>query len=121
MILPFAQTGLRVSELTSLAIRDIDLGTGHTSARSSTQQRITPLTATTVALLRGWLAERADAPADPLLPTTRGTPLTRAEHGHTRSPDPARAQPDKVNGDAFPAPPITTWGSSLSRAPGLVG
>jgi integrase/recombinase XerD len=80
MILLAAQTGLRVSELTSLTIGDIHLGTGpHLSTfGKGRKQRVTPLTATTVAVLRVWLAECAGAPTDPLLPTTRGTPLTRA-------------------------------------------
>ena len=73
------QTGLRASELTSLTIGDVHLGTGaHVSCLGKgRKQRITPLTATTTAVLGGWLAERAGQPADPLFITRRGTPLSR--------------------------------------------
>ena len=73
------QTGLRATELTSLTIGDVHLGTGaHVSCLGKgRKQRITPLTATTVAVLAGWLAERGGLPADPLFITRRGTPLSR--------------------------------------------
>jgi site-specific recombinase XerD len=73
------QTGLRATELTSLTIGDVHLGTGaHVSCLGKgRKQRITPLTAATVAALRGWLAERGGLPADPLFITRRGTPLSR--------------------------------------------
>ena len=41
------------------------------------KQRVTPLTATTVAVLRVWLAERAGTPDSPLFPTSRGGRLSR--------------------------------------------
>ena len=74
-----AETGLRVSELTSLRHRDVDLGTGaHVSCRARAgNSRITPLPRPTVAVLRSWLAERGGSPADPLFITRRGTPLSR--------------------------------------------
>ena len=73
------QTGLRATELTGLTIGDVHLGTGaHVSCPGKgRKQRITPLTAATVAVLRHWLAERGGLPADPLFPTRRGTPLSR--------------------------------------------
>ena len=73
------QTGLRATELTSLTIGDVHLGTGaHVSCLGKgRKQRITPLTATTTAVLGGWLAERAGQTADPLFITRRGTPLSR--------------------------------------------
>jgi integrase/recombinase XerD len=73
------QTGLRATELTSLTIADVHLGTGaHVSCTGKgRKQRITPLTTATVAVLRGWLAERDGLPADPLFITRRGTPLSR--------------------------------------------
>ena len=73
------QTGLRATELTSLAIGDIHLGTGaHVSCLGKgRKQRITPLTPATVTVLRSWLAERGGLPADPLFITRRGTPLSR--------------------------------------------
>ena len=74
-----AQTGLRASELISLACDDIDLGTGaHVSCiGKGRKQRITPLTKTTAAVLRAWLAERGGQPTDPLFPTSQGHKLSR--------------------------------------------
>jgi integrase/recombinase XerD len=73
------QTGLRASELTNLTRADAHLGTGaHISCLGKgRKERITPLTAVTVAVLRAWLAEWAADPTDPLFPTGRGTPLSR--------------------------------------------
>src|SRR5437899_5232423 len=72
------QTGLRATELTSLTIGDVHLGTGaHVSCLGKgRKQRITPLTAATAATLRTWLAERAGLPTEPLFPTRRGDPLS---------------------------------------------
>ncbi|MEX1157028.1 MAG: tyrosine-type recombinase/integrase [Chloroflexota bacterium] len=79
LLLVAVQTGLRVSELIGLRCADVHLGTGaHVSCRGKgRKERITPLTRTTVAVLRVWLAERAGEPADPLFPTATGTPLSR--------------------------------------------
>lgn len=72
------QTGLRVSELTSLACRDVQLDSGahvrcHGKGR---KERVTPLTTLTVAVLRVWVKEQAGEPIDPLFPTARGRPLS---------------------------------------------
>lgn len=79
LLLLAVQTGLRVSELIGLRRADVHLGTGaHVSCRGKgRKERITPLTRTTVAVLRVWLAERAGAAADPLFPTATGRPLSR--------------------------------------------
>ena len=73
------QTGLRATELITLAIGDTHLGTGaHISCTGKgRKQRITPLTSSTVTVLQAWLAERGGLSADPLFPTRRGTPLSR--------------------------------------------
>jgi integrase/recombinase XerD len=78
MLLLAVQTGLRTAELTSLTCADIHLGTGaHVSCHGKgRKQRITPLTAGTVAVLRSWLAERAGAPDQPLFPTNRGSAMS---------------------------------------------
>ena len=78
-ILLAIQTGLRASELTALTRRDVHLGAGayvacHGKGRKN---RITPLTPGTVTTLRGWLAERAGTPDDPLFTTIRGGPMSR--------------------------------------------
>jgi integrase/recombinase XerD len=73
------QTGLRASELTGLDCGDLRLTTGaHVSCRGKgRKQRITPLTAITVAVLRVWLTERAGHRDEPLFPTARGGRLSR--------------------------------------------
>ncbi|WP_050526812.1 tyrosine-type recombinase/integrase [Pseudorhodobacter aquimaris] len=73
------QTGLRASELTGLVYADVHLGAcAHVSCNGKgRQQRITPLTSNTVALLRAWLAERAGPPSDPLFSTRTGRALSR--------------------------------------------
>lgn len=79
LLLTAIQTGLRVSELTGVNRSDVHLDTGaHVSCQGKgRKQRITPLTAVTVAVLRVWLAERDDHPNDPLFPTVRGHRLSR--------------------------------------------
>ncbi len=88
LLLVAVQTGLRVSELTALCCRDVHLGAGaHVRCvGKGRKQRCTPLTAQTVAVLRGWLAERRGQPEDPLFPTSRGRPLSRGDHGRQRCP-----------------------------------
>ena len=73
LLLVAVQTGLRVSELTGLCCRDVHPGAGaHVRCvGKGRKQRCTPLTAQTVAVLRGWLAERRGRPEDPLFPTSR--------------------------------------------------
>jgi site-specific recombinase XerD len=79
LIMLACQTGLRVSELLHLTHADVHLGTGpHVSCvGKGRKQRITPLTAATVAILRAWQQEHPGTPTDPLFPTRRGTPLSR--------------------------------------------
>jgi site-specific recombinase XerD len=73
------QTGLRISELTSLTGHDMHLDTAaHVGCRGKgRKQRITPLTSRTVAVLRVWSTERAGQPNDPLFPTRTGRQLSR--------------------------------------------
>ena len=73
------QTGLRVTELTSLRCQDAHLGTGpHVQTRGKgRKQRVTPLTSQTVAVLKLWLRERDGHPDQPLFPTSRGRALSR--------------------------------------------
>jgi integrase/recombinase XerD len=73
------QTGLRVTELTSLRCQDAHLGTGpHVQAfGKGRKHRATPLTSQSVAVLREWLKERDGRPDQPLFPTSRGRALSR--------------------------------------------
>jgi integrase/recombinase XerD len=79
MLATALQTGLRASELVSLSVNDVHLGTGaHVSCLGKgRKQRITPLTASTVTVLKNWLQEHAGLPAGPLFPARTGTPLSR--------------------------------------------
>jgi site-specific recombinase XerD len=73
------QTGLRVSELVGLRCGDIVLTTGaHVRCLGKGRKdRCTPLTRDAVAVLRGWLADRAGDPDAPAFPSRRGTKLSR--------------------------------------------
>jgi integrase/recombinase XerD len=71
------QTGLRVSELTALCRRDLQLGTGpHVRCYGKgRKERCTPLTKATIKTLQVWLAELGDPPDQPLFPTRQGQAL----------------------------------------------
>jgi integrase/recombinase XerD len=79
LLLVATQTGLRVSELTSLTIADVHLGPGaHVYCRGKgRKERCTPLTTQTVKTVRPWLAERGGNGPDPLFCTRRGAQLSR--------------------------------------------
>src|SRR5690606_13046849 len=79
LLLVAVQTGLRVSELTSLRCEDIALGHGahvrcHGKGR---KERCTPLTRQAVTVLRTWLRERNGRDKDPLFPSVRASFLSR--------------------------------------------
>jgi site-specific recombinase XerD len=73
------QTGVRVSELVGLRLRDVDLGVGRhiRVLGKGRKKRATPLTGEVAALLRQWITERGGEPEDPLFPTRQGRPLSR--------------------------------------------
>ena len=79
LLLVAVQTGLRVSELTGLRRRDVELGAGAhlRCVGKGRKDRATPLTTGTVAVLRAWLAEQPDPPDAPLFATRAGRPLSR--------------------------------------------
>ncbi|WP_434080953.1 tyrosine-type recombinase/integrase [Sanguibacter sp. Z1732] len=72
------QTGLRISELTSLTYADIRLGVGAnvTCTGKGRRTRSTPLTSTTVAVMTGYLAERRARPGEALFCGPRGQHLS---------------------------------------------
>jgi site-specific recombinase XerD len=73
------QTGLRISEICSLTLDDVHLGTGPYVACTGKgrRQRVTPLTRATVAIMTTYLAERIDRPGTALFCGPRGQPLSR--------------------------------------------
>ena len=66
-----AQTGLRVSELTALTIDHVSLNAGAhvTCVGKGRKHRATPLTTSTVKVLRAWFNEHDGSPTDPVFPT----------------------------------------------------
>jgi integrase/recombinase XerD len=78
LLLTAIQTGLRVSELASLRVGDMSLGTGaHCRViGKGRKERCATLTAETVAVLRTWLDERRGRPEEPLFPSRRRGRLT---------------------------------------------
>lgn len=73
------QTGLRISELTSLACTSLHLGVGAnvTCTGKGRRTRATPLTQATVAVLTGYLTERQARPGEALFCGPRGQQLSR--------------------------------------------
>ena len=68
------QTGLRLSEITALRHSDLELGSGaHVRCEGKgRKQRCTPLTRTTVRLLKAWSKEQSSGGSDILFPNRRG-------------------------------------------------
>ena len=73
------QTGLRVSELSTLHLEDLHLGTGafvHCAGKGR-KERATPLTKLTVTVMKDYLAERGGQDTDPVFAGPGGQPLGR--------------------------------------------
>jgi len=88
------QTGLRISELTTLTRGDVTLTAGanvHTLGKGRKERR-TPLVPSTTAILNAWLRQHPGTPEDPLFPTTTGRHLSRdaVEHRLAHHLAPAR-------------------------------
>jgi site-specific recombinase XerD len=73
-LLTAVQTGLRLSEMTSLRHEDVSLGAGaHVHCRGKgRKERCTPLAKPTVAVLRAWIREQGREDSKTLFPSTRG-------------------------------------------------
>ena len=84
LLLLALQTGLRVSEVIGLKREDIVLGTGaHVRCRGKgRKERCTPLRRDAIDVLRAWLKELDVRPDTPLLPTARGTAMSRDAVAH---------------------------------------
>ena len=78
LMLLAVQTGLRLSELTSLQPEDVHLGTGaHVRVvGKGRKERCTPLSKNTRAVLTSWLREPTRAQGQPLFPNARGGRLS---------------------------------------------
>jgi integrase/recombinase XerD len=78
MLVVAVQTGLRISELIGLSRGDValEIGAHVRCVGKGRKERATPLTALTVSVLRGWLAEHPGRNCDPLFPTRTGTRLS---------------------------------------------
>lgn len=78
LLMLMIQTGIRVSELTSLCYQDVVFGPGaYIRCRGKgRKERCTPLMKQMIAVLRAWLKEGDYEPADPLFPSARGGPLS---------------------------------------------
>src|SRR6266567_2829774 len=77
-LLTAVQTGLRLSEMTSLRHEDLSLGAGaHVRCRGKgRKERCTPLAKPTVAVLKSWIREQGREDSKTLFPSTRGGPLS---------------------------------------------
>lgn len=78
LILLAVQTGLRLSELTSLHREDVQFGSGahvHVIGKGR-KERCTPLSKDTRAVLAAWLREPPRAPDQPVFPNARGGRLS---------------------------------------------
>ena len=77
-LLTAVQTGLRLSEMTSLRHEDVSLGAGaHVHCRGKgRKERCTPLAKPTVAVLRAWIREQGGEDSKTLFPSARGGPLS---------------------------------------------
>jgi len=89
------QTGLRASELTSLTCRDVHLGVGaHVHCRGKGRKdRTTPLTTSTISVLRAWMNEHAAGPGDPLFVTHPKRPSQPGRPRPTNRPARRRRSP----------------------------
>jgi len=78
LLLVAVQTGLRVSELTTLQCQDVVLGSGaHVRCQGKgRKERCTPLRKEASAALTCWLRERNGQPTDPVFLNARGGPLS---------------------------------------------
>ena len=103
LLLTAVQTGLRLSEVTGLAIQDVTITTPGAAVRTTgkgRKERATPLTWQTVAVLRAWLPEAGPEPSGPVFPTRRGTRMSAdavqrlvAKHAATRRANARRSRP----------------------------
>jgi integrase/recombinase XerD len=102
------QTGLRVSELTSLRVRDVNLATAaHVRVIGKGRKaRSTTLTRETVAVLSQWLKERQGQPQDPCSPPAKDN-HSAATPSSCSSPNTPTQQPPTAHHSSPSASPRT--------------
>jgi integrase len=125
LIVLAVQTGLRISELASVTRSDVVLGKGahvHCIGKGR-KERCTPLTPTTVAVLRAWLTERAGTDTAPLFPTRTGTRLSRdaIEHRILTAVKPVRRCDRHVTTHTCATPPRCASCNRLASCHALDG
>ena len=78
LLLTAIQTGLRLSELTSLRQRDVVVGTGAyvRCVGKGRKERCTPLTKATASVIRAWILEQGENQATLLFASARGNRLS---------------------------------------------
>jgi integrase/recombinase XerD len=78
ILLTAVQTGLRLSEITSLRQQDVSFGTGaHVRCQGKgRKERCTPLARSTVVVLNAWIEEQGREPSKFLFPNMRGERLS---------------------------------------------
>lgn len=94
ILLTTVQTGLRLSEITSLRQQDVLLGAGaHVHCRGKgRKERCTPLAKPTVRVLTAWMKEQGRDDSKLLFPTARGGPLSADAVQHLVAKHAAAAQ-----------------------------
>ncbi len=121
MIALAVQTGLRVSELTSLNCADVTLGAGAAvrCEGKGRKQRTVPLGSPVQCLLQPWMIERGGRPTDPLFPTRTGRRLSRnavAQRLNTHTATAAKRCPSLRDKDIHPHALRHSCAMSLSQA-----
>src|ERR1700722_11580153 len=93
-LLTAVQTGLRLSEMTSLRREDVSLGAGaHVHCRGKgRKERCTPLTKPTVAVLKAWMREQGREDSKTLFPSVRGGRLSAVGVQHMVARHAAKAR-----------------------------
>jgi len=94
LILTALQTGLRLTEITSIRQQDVSLATGaHVRCEGKgRKERCTPLTKATVTVLTAWIREQGRDATRILFPSARGGPLSADAVQHLVAKHAAAAQ-----------------------------
>jgi len=123
LLLTVIQTGLRLSEITSIRRQDVSLGKGaHIRCEGKgRKERCTPLAKSSVIVLTAWIREQGEHDGTSLLfPTMRGDRLSADAVQHLVRKSAALAQqtcPSLTARSSEPTPPTTSVLARLGRSP----